>query len=300
MSHIKGIIPVIITPLNRDLKIDKVALENLCLKYKQCSVEALWVLGTGGEDMCLSFDDRVEVTNIVSDIVGSDIKLIVGCSFFSPKESYEFIDITSDLKIDSYHAMPYHQKVSLSQLEEWYLQIANYSKLPLWLYTSGNWAQRMSPEFIKNMKRHPNIKGVKYSSSNIIDLQGAIELQDENFQVITAVVKSLYSCLCLGINAATTVEANLFYKNIYQIYDLYKNRLYLDALEKQKYLNSTLLNYPSPATKDNFLRIAEIKYFMSLRDDSKKYTTAYYRTVSDIEETELNNFYEKFKNEFNW
>ena len=52
--------------------------------------------------------------------------------------------------------MPYHQKVSLKQIFSWYEELANFSPLPFWCYTSGNWAQRMSPEFIKSLVRKAN------------------------------------------------------------------------------------------------------------------------------------------------
>ncbi len=300
MNKLTGLIPVLISPITEDDCIDRDALEKLCLKYKSLGVKGLWVLGTGGEDMCLTYDDRLQVTQTVSEVVGYDLDLIVGCSFFSPKETLKFIDATSNFKIKAYHAMPYHQKVSLNQIKNWYKDIADYSTLPLWCYTSGNWAKRMPPEFIRDLKNHPNIQGVKYSSSNILDIQGAIELQDDKFQVITAVVKSLYSCLSLGVKAATTIEANLFCPYIQQIFTLFEQGLYEEALKKQQFLNNSLLNYPSPATKDNFLRISEIKFLMNLRDLTPRYVTKYYRQLSSSEEGLLLEFFEKYKKELAW
>lgn len=294
MRKLKGIIPVLITPLDQNGNIDVNSLKNLCGKYLESGVEGLWVLGTGGEDMCLSFNDRVKVARIVSEKINNKLDIILGCSFFSPKESFEFIEKTSDFKISAYHAMPYHQKVSLNQIFSWYEELAEYSSLPFWCYTSGNWAQRMSPEFIKSLKRNSNIIGVKYSSSNIVDIQGAINLEDENFQVITAVVKSLFTCLSLGVKAATSVEANLFLNPIKEIFDLFNSGNLNEAYSKQKFLNNVLLQYPSSAAKDNFLRVAEIKYLMKLRGHCGDEVTNFYRHVNNSERKDLDMFFKEY------
>ncbi len=294
MRKLKGIIPVLITPINQYGDIDVNSLNNLCEKYLDSGVEGLWVLGTGGEDMCLSFNDRLKVAQIVSEKIDNKLDIILGCSFFSPKESFDFIQKTSDFKISAYHAMPYHQKVSLNQIFSWYEKLANFSPFPFWCYTSGNWAQRMSPDFIKSLKMNKNIVGVKYSSSNIVDIQGAIELEDENFQVITAVVKSLFTCLSLGVKAATSVEANLFLNPIKEIFDSFNSGNIKEAYLKQKFLNNVLLQYPSHAAKDNFLRVAEIKYLMKLRGHCEDWLTNYYRQINNSERKELDTFFNKY------
>lgn len=292
MKILTGVIPVLITPLNKDKSVDTSALKALCGYYEEQEVSGVWVLGTGGEDMCLSFDQRVTVTQTVVEALSDEVGKIVGCSFFSPVDSLAFIDEVSGLDFDAYHAMPYHPKVSLRQLLAWYNLLADRCTKPLWAYTSGNWAQRMSPDFIAEVKKIPNMGGVKYSSSNTVDVQGAIELQDENFQVITAVVKTLYSSLCLGVKAATTVEAAVFLPEIAEIFGLYTAGRSEEAYDAQKYLNNVLLKYPSPAAMDNFLRVSELKYLLSLQGQVQEYVTDYYREMDEDEKAVLKVWYD--------
>ncbi|HHB80261.1 MAG TPA: dihydrodipicolinate synthase family protein, partial [Aliiroseovarius sp.] len=217
---------------------------------------------------------------------------ILGCSFYAPAESLAFIDASAGLSFDAYHAMPYHPKVSLNQIQSWYGLLADRCSKPLWAYTSGNWAQRMGPDFIAKIKEIPNIGGVKYSSSNTVDVQGAIELQDDDFQVITAVVKTLYSSLCLGVSAATTVEASVFFPEVAEIFRLYEEGHYEEAYAAQRHLNNVLLKYPSPAAKDNFLRVAELKYLLSLQGMAQEYVTDYYRELTESEKAVLKAWYD--------
>lgn len=300
MTYLKGLIPVLITPLNSDQTLDIAAMHDLCEYYLNLKVDGLWVLGTGGEDMCLSYQQRLEVASEVTSYINGRCKIILGTSFFSIAESFKFIDDTCSLNFHAYHAMPYHQKVSLRQLRTWYLNIADKCQAvdkKIWAYTSGNWATRMPSTFIRDLKDHKSFEGVKYSSSNILDIQQTIWLQDSSFQVITAVVKTLYSCLSLGITAATTVEATLFPKLISSIFNEFSQGNIREAANLQQKLNS-LLNYPSPAQADNFLRVAEIKYLTSKFRNCGEYVTSYYRLLCPSEKLLLDKFYSEHSNHF--
>ncbi|OZG74866.1 hypothetical protein BTA51_00175 [Hahella sp. CCB-MM4] len=297
MRILEGVIPVLITPLDKDQTVDESSLRNIVNQYVDKKVGGLWVLGTGAEDMCLSMSQRLKVAEVVCNAVDGRVPVILGCSFFSPAESLEFIDRTKHLEFDSYHAMPYHQKVSLDNIYMWYELLANYLQergKTLWAYTSGNWAVRMGPEFVARLKNIPNIVGVKYSSSNMVDVQGAIDLADDEFQVITAVVKTFYACLALGVKGATSVEASVFLDQIQNVYDLYKQGSEEEARDAQRYLNSTLLNYPSPAARDNFLRVAELKYLGSRLGLCQEWVTPYYRQLTSDEKLALDVYFEKY------
>ena len=300
MAQFKGLIPVLITPLNSDQTLDVNALHDLCDYYLNLKVDGLWVLGTGGEDMCLSYQQRLQVACEVTSYINGRCKIILGTSFFSLAESIQFIDDTRSLNFHAYHAMPYHQKVSLRQLHTWYLTIADKCSdvgKKLWAYTSGNWATRMPPAFIRELKDHKAFEGVKYSSSNILDIQETIWLQDCSFQVITAVVKTLHSCLCLGVTATTTVEASLFPRLIMSIFNEFSQGNISEAAGLQQKLNY-LLNYPSPAQADNFLRVAEIKYLTGKFRNCGEYVSSYYRLLSPSEKLLLDKFYSDHSDHF--
>ena len=262
MEKISGLVPVLITPMKRDGSIDFDGLKSLIKYHDTDGIQALWVLGTGGEDMSLTIEQRISVAQFAAQNK-NNLKIIVGCSFYSEYETYNFLDRTAHMDIDAYHAMPYHPKLSLTGIYQWYERIASYANKPMWAYTSGNWAQNMPADFIKGVSKIENIRGVKYSSSNLVEIQEASWLENDDFQVITAVVKTLLPCLQLGIKAATTVEAGPFQSHILSIFAHVKNNEISEARLKQKILNTVLLKYPNSAANTNFLRTAEIRYLLS-------------------------------------
>jgi dihydrodipicolinate synthase/N-acetylneuraminate lyase len=239
--------------------------------------------------MGLSFDQRVRLTEIVSSLAGDKLKLVVGTSFYSVEESREFMRVTKDMNFSAYHAMPYHPKVSSAQILTWYKKLADLAEKPFWAYTSGNWAQYISPSMISHLKGHGNFEGVKYSTSNAVDLQDVSRLNDDEFQVISAVVKTYFYSLCLGLEAATSVEASLFIDEIRAVESAFLSGDLEAAREAQSRLINSL-SYPSPSAKDNFLRVAELKYMLSKKVDIKYFMTEYYRDLSKEEIRDLDNY----------
>ena len=184
--------------------------------------------------------------------------------------------------------------ISLSNLELVYRDLAKYSSKPIWLYTSANWYKHISPDFIDNLKSVKNIAGVKYSTSNIVDMQSVQSLADKKFQVISAVVKTLYSCMCLGVKASTTVEAFTYPSLINKIRHSFLKGDYKQSLFFQKKLNSLIKEMPNISAKENFLKVAEIKYLLSKKKLCKKFVAKPYKTLNDSKEKKLlDNFYDK-------
>ena len=277
MRNIRGVVPVLLTPLNELGEVDEPALICLVDYLNEKPIGGFWVLGTGAEDMSLTYEQRLQVARTVSKANAGKSPLILGAGFFSMQESLNFMDDTTSLDIDAYHAMPYHPLLSLKQIEGWYKSLADHASKPLWLYTSGNWARFIPPDFVLMMKNYPNIAGVKYSTSNAVHTE----------KVMTAVVRTFYASLCLGVKGGTTVEACPFINPILEIYDRFKKGDLQGALLTQRRLNRMLEQMPQEPGKDNFLRVAEGKYILGKKGICQEYMSGYYRTLTDEEKCQI-------------
>jgi dihydrodipicolinate synthase/N-acetylneuraminate lyase len=298
MNTLTGLIPVLITPLDKNLKLDLLSLKkilNFINKYEPC---AFWANGTGSEDMSLSLDNRLLLTKKICEYNKNKVPVISGCSFYSVEDTFEFLKKSKSFDISGYHYLPYNQMISLSNLKLIYHDLAKYSSKPIWLYTSANWYKHISPDFIDDLKSIKNIAGVKYSTSNIVDIQSVQSLADKRFQVISAVVKTLYSCMCLGVKASTTVELFTYPTLINKIRKSFLEGEYKQSLFFQNRLNTLIKKMPNISSKQNFLKVAEIKYLLSKKKICKKFVTKPYKCVDSSKEKKLlDNFYNKHLNE---
>ena len=292
---VRGIVPVVDTPLTADEDIDGPALKRLIEFLNSKRIGGLWVLGTGSEDMNLSFAKRLEVARTACEANAGKTPLILGAGFFALEDIYSFIEETKELEFDAYHVMPYNPKLSLDRVDWFYRHIADNCPKPLWMYVSGNWSRSVTPEFVANLKPHPNIAGFKFSNSNTVAITKVARMADEQFQVITAVASQLHACLCMGSKGHTSSLSCCIPEPMIEIYELFLERKIEDSLAAQHRLNAFLKALSANTKKDNFLWAADEKYILKLRGICDEYVTSYYRQINEDEKTRVRKLLEEYR-----
>lgn len=292
--ELKGVIPVVQTPVHQDGAIDTEGLGRLVRFLDGAGVGGYWVLGTGSEDMNLSFEKRLTVARAMTEANGGRLPLILGAGFFAMDDIYAFMDATKELEFDAYHVMPYHPVMGLDGVEKFYRDVADYAPKPVWMYTSGNWCRYFPPEFVGRLKDHPNIAGIKFSSSRTTDQIKVIGMAEPEFQVITAVATQFIMVLSVGVAGSTTSWAGALPEPLIEIYDLFKAGKQQEAIAAQHRFNAFQTRLPKRSKEWNFLTGAHEKYVLSLRGICKPHMTSYYTELDDAEQEELRAALEEF------
>ncbi len=292
---VKGIVPVVSTPLTREEDVDVPSLRRLIEFLIHKEIGGLWVLGTGSEDMNLTFEKRLQVARTICEANAGKIPLMLGAGFFAMEDILNFIRETEDLECDAYHVMPYHPLLSLDRLDWFYRHIADNCPRPLWIYTSANWSRPITPGFVKNLRDHPNIAGIKFSTRDSVAVTKVARLAGDKFQVITAVASQLYACLCMGSMAHTSSLGSCLPEILIRIYELFTEGKYDQALSEQHRLNDFLEVFSKNTKTDNFLQAADEKYILSLRGICAEYVTSYYRKINEEEKEKLRRLLDEYR-----
>jgi 4-hydroxy-tetrahydrodipicolinate synthase len=292
--QLKGVIPVVQTPVHRDGAIDTEGLTRLIEFLGGTGIGGYWALGTGSEDMNLSFEKRLTVARTIAKANAGKLPLILGSSFFAMDDILAFMEATKDLQFDAYHVMPYHPLLGLDGMEKFYKDIADRAPKPLWMYTSANWCRAFPPEFFEKMKPHANIAGVKFSSSRTTDQIKVIGLAEKDFQVITAVASQFVMVLGVGVAASTTSQAGALPEALLEIYNLYQQGRRDEALAAQRRFNEFQSRMPKRAKAWNFLTGADEKYILSLRGICQPYMTSYYTELTEDEQAQVRKALDEF------
>jgi dihydrodipicolinate synthase/N-acetylneuraminate lyase len=290
-----GIIPVVDTPLTANEDIDVFGLKRLIEFLNEKKIGGLWVLGTGSEDMNLSFAKRLKVAQTACESNAGKTPLILGAGFFALEDIFNFIKETQALEFDAYHVMPYNPKLSLDRVDWFYRHIADNCPKPLWMYVSGNWSRPVTPDFVANLKPHPNIAGFKFSNQDTVAVTKVAAMADEQFQVITAVASQLHACLCMGSKGHTSSLSCCLPEPMIQIYELFLQGKIKESLDAQNRLNVFLQELSKNTKKDNFLWAADEKYVLKLRGICDEYVTSYYRQISEDEKTRVRKLLEEYR-----
>lgn len=291
---LKGILPVLHTTFDSDGNLDLESLKRLVDFLVVKDIAGLWVLGTGGEDMNLTFEQRAHVVKTVVSANDNRKPLVVGASFFCETDSVNFVNFLNKFDLHGIHYMPYHPLISLNQLEQIYKRLSKISRNPLWIYTSANWCQHIPPDFIRRLKGIPNIAGVKYSTSNSAHISSVAQLSDDNFNVISAVASTLLPSLSVGVDGSTSSLAGVIPEVLIDIYKAYNSGELTVALEKQRKLNDFMNQWPRDLAKDNFLKGAEEKTILELRGIARRFMSSYYRAATEDEKNVINKTFLQF------
>ena len=105
MKKLEGVIPVLLTPLTKNGEIDEPSLAKLVEYLNAKNIGGFWVLGTGAEDMNLTYQQRLQVVNTVVEANADKSPLVVGASFFAMRDMENFMNDTSHFEFDAYHVM---------------------------------------------------------------------------------------------------------------------------------------------------------------------------------------------------
>ena len=291
---VRGIIPVVDTPLTADEDIDVAGLKRLIEFLNTKKIGGLWVLGTGSEDMNLSFEKRLTVARTACEANAGKTPLILGAGFFALEDIFNLIEETKDLEFDAYHVMPYNPKLSLDRVDWFYRHIAERCPKPLWMYISGNWSRSVTPEFVANLKPHSNIAGFKFSNQNTVAVTRVAGMAEEQFQVITAVASQLHACLCMGSKGHTSSLSCCIPEPMIEIYELFLQGKIEESLSAQHRLNNFLRELSQNTKDDNFLWAADEKYILKLRGICDEYVTSYYREINKEEKARVKELLEKY------
>jgi len=125
----------IVTPFRYDDSIDFTALRNLVEFQIQNKVEYLVVLGTTGESVTLTSDEKRAVVDTVLETVNGRIPVVVGIGgnntqdIINKIKHFDFTGIDGILSVS-----PYYNKPNQSGLYEHYKAIAAASPVPVILY----------------------------------------------------------------------------------------------------------------------------------------------------------------------
>jgi dihydrodipicolinate synthase/N-acetylneuraminate lyase len=292
--QIKGVVPVLLTLFTKEGGIDEEALERLLEYLLSKDIGGLWVLGTGSEDMGLSFDKRLQVARCVARVNKGRVPAILGAGFYALEDSINFMDATRELEYDGYHFMPYHPLYSIERMQWHYRTLADAASKPLWMYTSANWCRKITPDDILALKDHPNIAGVKFSTSNASDAFKVINAQEPGFQVVTAVASQFFVSLSMGAKATTSELACSMPDHLIAIYKAFEAGDLAGAKQKQILFNKINAGFPKGPSQDNFLKGAEGKYILSLQGICDPYMSGYYRELDDDEKAQIRHVVDQF------
>lgn len=216
-SKFKGTGVAIVTPFNKDNSIDYKSLNKLVDFIIKGGVEYIVVLGTTGESVTLSKEEKQSVVTHVIENVNRRVPIVLGLGGNNTQEILSAFKKSSDFNnIDAILSVsPYYNKPNQRGIYQHYKAIAEASPLPIILYNvPGRTASNVTADTtIKLATDFKNIIAVKEASGNIEQCMKIIKHRPKDFLVISGDDMLTLPMIAAGADGVISVVANAFPKD---------------------------------------------------------------------------------------
>lgn len=168
---LQGIFPAVTTPFYPDGRVYYKKIEHNIDRYSRTPVAGMVILGSTGEAVMLSDEERREVLRATAEAAAPEKVLIAGTGAESVVETLRLTEYAARLKYDvALVRTPhfYRPQMKPEALLAFYRTVADQSPLPVLLYTVPPYTAYDLPlDVIIALAEHPNIIGIKESSGNV-------------------------------------------------------------------------------------------------------------------------------------
>ena len=166
-----GIFPPVTTPFYPDGRVYLKKLEHNVDRYSKTPVAGIAVLGSTGEAIMLSDEERREVLAVAREACAPHKVLIAGTGAESAIETLRLTEYAAALGYDvALVRTPhfYRPQMQPGNLLAFYRTVADRSPLPILIYSVPVFTNYDMPEeFIVELAGHPNIVGIKESGGDV-------------------------------------------------------------------------------------------------------------------------------------
>ena len=221
---IEGVFTPMVTPFSNDRILFHGIAKNV-EKMNESGLAGYFVLGTNGEYKSLSVPERFAVLKTVLDHRASNKIVMAGMGFESANETIDNILRAADMGVDSVSLLLPHffpKRMTPEVQAAYILEAADASPVPVVIYNNPSVASGVTvkSETLKLVKDHPNVIGIKDSSSET--WKENLEAAKGSLCVMAGSANYFYELLKAGGTGGVLSLANVFPKSCADLYTLFK------------------------------------------------------------------------------
>ena len=212
-KNLRGTGVAIVTPFDKKGNVDTKSLTAIIRHLHAGKVEYIVVLGTTGESVTLTKDEKNLVTETVIKANGNKLPLVLG---IGGNNTQEIIDTFRKTDLKPFEAIlsvaPYYNKPNQQGYYEHYKAIAKATRKDIILYNvPGRTGSNVTWETqIKIAKDFKNVIATKEASGNIEQIMKIIKNKPKGFMVISGDDNLALPVIAAGGDGIISVVANAF------------------------------------------------------------------------------------------
>ena len=233
----KGVLTALLTPFDKENKINEKALETLVKHNIGMGVKGFYVCGSTGQAFLLSTDERKQVMEIVKDCAPSST-LIAHIGSVNEAEAAELAKHAQKLGYNAISSVaPFYYKFSFEEIKGYYNRLADSVDIPMLVYhfpafSGVNMGMGEISQFLNNKK----FIGIKFTSNDFFTLE-QIKSHFPNKIVYNGFDEMFLSGLSMGADGGIGSTYNFMADKFVTIQKLFLENKITEAQAVQKEAN---------------------------------------------------------------
>lgn len=232
ITWLRGVIPAVITPFDRDGRISEKALRAEIEYHLSCGATALCAGGTTGEGAGLSRDEVKQLNSIFVDQANGRVPVISG---IIPDTTDEAVSLGLAAKEAGAAALQvtlphYLFQPCIPEIVSYYSEVTERTGLGIILYNVLPLAQ-VTPAGVAKLLEADAIIAVKQSGSNMHQLADMVYRFGKQIPILSAVDDLLYPSFVLGAHGTLSAIASVLPGHCLDLYEAVQRGDHARALE---------------------------------------------------------------------
>lgn len=235
---LRGVFPPIPTPFDAEGDVAYQALVENLERWNQYDLAGYVVLGSNGEAVYLTEEEKVRVWATAREAIPSDKLMIAGTGCESTRQTIALTRRAAELGADAALVVTPHYysgKMTPDSLVYHYQMVAELSPIPVMIYNVPKFTQvDVDAATVGRASHHPNLVGTKDSGGNIGKLADMVRLTGADFHVLAGTGGFFFAGLTLGAVGGILALANVAPQESVDIYRLFQGGQWDEAAELQR------------------------------------------------------------------
>jgi 4-hydroxy-tetrahydrodipicolinate synthase len=223
---LEGVIVALLTPVDREGKVDHGALRQLVERVTSRGVAGVSPLGSTGEGYSLGLDQRLAVVDTVAGSVPAGMPVIPGVFAHNHEQAVAEIAAYADHGGTAVLAAPpCYYPLRAAEQEAYFSRLADATALPLVMYNIPAYTKvQIAPAVAAALAAHPRVAGLKDSgrdfgyAAGLLDAVKAAGAAAE-FSVLTGTDSMLVSYMLAGARGTICASANVVPEVVLGVYE---------------------------------------------------------------------------------
>jgi 4-hydroxy-tetrahydrodipicolinate synthase len=234
----EGVYPAMLTPFDNNGDLNEFVLKEL-VNWLICEgVSGLFPLGSSGEFIHLSFEEKVRIIEVIKGENKGRVPLTPGTTDSCASNCIKMTRKAKELGCEAaVIAPPYYMPSTQEQIEEHYEQIFEaVPDYPIILYNIPLFSTPIDYDVVKRLSRYSWVVGMKDSSGSMVDFihyMDKVRLVGSDLNILTGREEMLYSALAVGAKGTMSATVGVVPEVMISIYDAWINGSREKALELQ-------------------------------------------------------------------